>query len=69
MNYRTEILICVGCKTEYKARFRIDPKWAGTFRMAMNARNCYRCNSVKKLADEGDHQCIKWVNNHLVSYA
>ena len=69
MKYRTEILICVGCKTEIKSRFRVNPKWAGTFRMAMNARYCYRCSSVKKLAEEGDSCCQKWVNNHLVAYA
>lgn len=47
MNYRTEILICVGCKKEIKSRFRVDKKWAGYFRMACGARYCPRCSVVK----------------------
>jgi hypothetical protein len=68
MNYRTEINICVGCDTEYKARFRVDPKWAGVFRMAMNARYCYRCSSIFKLAQEGDTECKKFIDKHVVAY-
>lgn len=69
MNYRTEILICVGCNKEIKSRFRVEQKWAGCFRMAQGARWCPRCSTVKKLADEGDSFCKLWVNNHLGAYA
>ena len=69
MHYRTEVLICVGCKIETKYRFRVDEKWAGCFRMAINARHCPRCSSISKLANEGDSFCKKWVKNHVVAYA